>query len=135
MARDERSGPQWFRRTRHISEGARLGPAGRRALTSQRLVMSGLFLIGVGWCCGNVATPAIIADTAPPEVRGRAMGLNVSLSALASVTTPLLGGVLVEQFGPSELVIVSVAVLFPCLAVVLRLKETSPGQYAHTTGY
>jgi MFS family permease len=99
------------------------------------VVMSGLFLIGVGWSCGNVATPAIIADTAPPEVRGRAMGLNLSLSALASVTTPLLGGVLVEQFGSGELVLVSVAVLFPCLAVVLRLKETSPGRYAHATSF
>jgi MFS family permease len=95
----------------------------------------GLFVIGVGWCCGNVATPAIIADTAPPEVRGQAMGLNLSLSALASVTTPLLGGFLVEQFGPPELLIVSVAALLPCLAVVLRLRETSPGQYAHTATF
>jgi MFS family permease len=95
----------------------------------------GLFVIGVGWCCGNVATPAIIADTAPPEVRGRAMGLNLSLSALASVATPILGGFLVEQFGPPELLIVSVAVLLPCLAIVLRLRETSPGQYAHTASF
>jgi MFS family permease len=95
----------------------------------------GLFVIGVGWCCGNVATPAIIADTAPPEVRGRAMGLNLSLSALASVTTPLLGGFLVELFGPPELLIVSGAVLLPCLAVVLRLRETSPGHYAHTASF
>jgi MFS family permease len=102
------------------------------ALSSDYLAIAvGLFVIGVGWCCGNVATPAIIADTAPPEVRGRAMGLNLSLSALASVTTPLLGGFLVERFGPAELVIVSVAVLCPCLAIVLRLKEISPGRYAH----
>jgi MFS family permease len=98
-------------------------------------IVLGLFLIGVGWCCGNVATPAIIADTAPPEVRGRAMGLNLSLSALASVTTPLLGGFLLERFGPAELVIVSVAVLCPCLAVVLRLRETSPGHYAHAPSF
>jgi predicted MFS family arabinose efflux permease len=98
-------------------------------------IMVGLFVIGVGWCCGNVATPAIIADTAPPEVRGRAMGLNLSLSALASVTTPLLGGVLFEQFGPGELVLVSVAVLLPCLAIVLRLREVSPGHYAHAASY
>jgi len=98
-------------------------------------IVLGLFLIGVGWCCGNVATPAIIADTAPPEVRGRAMGLNLSLSALASVTTPLLGGFLLARFGPAELVIVSVAVLCPCLAVVLRLRETSPGHYAHAASF
>jgi MFS family permease len=95
----------------------------------------GLFLIGVGWCCGNVATPAIIADTAAPEVRGRAMGLNLSLSALASVTTPLAGGFLVEQFGPAELLIVSVAVLLSCLAIVLRLRETAPGHYAHSSSF
>jgi MFS family permease len=98
-------------------------------------IVLGLFLIGVGWCCGNVATPAIIADTAPPEIRGRAMGLNLSLSSLASVTTPLLGGFLLERFGPAELVIVSVAVLCPCMAIVLRLRETSPGHYAHTTSF
>jgi MFS family permease len=98
-------------------------------------IVLGLFLIGVGWCCGNVATPAIIADTSPPEVRGRAMGLNLSLSAIASVTTPLLGGFLLERFGPAELVIVSVAVLCPCLAVVLRLRETSPGHYAHAASF
>jgi MFS family permease len=98
-------------------------------------IVVGLFLIGLGWSCGNVATPAIIADTAPPEIRGRAMGLNLSLSALASVTTPLLGGFLLERFGPAELLIVSVAVLCPCLAVVLRLRETSPGHYAHAASF
>ena len=63
------------------------------------------------------------------------MGLNLSLSALASVTTPLLGGFLLERFGPDELLIVSVAVLFPCLAVVLRLRETSPGHYARAASF
>jgi MFS family permease len=98
-------------------------------------IVAGLCIIGIGWSCGNVAAPAIIADTAPPEVRGRAMGLNLSLSALASMTTPLLGGFLVEWFGPAELVIVSVAVLCPCLAIVLRLKEVSPGRYAHAATF
>jgi MFS family permease len=103
--------------------------------TDSVAIALGLFLIGVGWCGGNVATPAIIADTAPPEIRGRAMGLNLSLSALASVTFPLLGGFLLESFGPQELLIVSVAVLCPCLAVVLRLRETRPGHYAHAASF
>jgi MFS family permease len=103
--------------------------------TAYMPIVLGLFLIGVGWCCGNVATPAIIADTTAPEVRGRAMGLNLSLSALASVTTPLLGGFLMDRFGPAELLVVSVAVLCPCLAIVLRLREIAPGQYAHAASF
>jgi MFS family permease len=99
------------------------------------LVMLGLFLVGLGWCCGNVATPAIIADTAAPAVRGRAMGLNLTLSSLASVTTPLLGGVLMQMFGPEALVMVSVAVLCPCVAIVLRLRELAPGRYAHAQSF
>jgi len=63
------------------------------------------------------------------------MGLNLSLSALASVTTPLLGGFLMERFGPAELLVVSVAVLCPCLAIVLRLREIAPGQYAHAVSF
>ncbi len=112
-----------------------LGTALAALSTEYVPIVLGLFVIGVGWCCGNVATPAIIADTAPPESRGRAMGLNLSLSALASVTTPLLGGFLLERFGPDELLIVSVAVLCPCLAIVLRLRETRPGQYAHAASF
>ena len=32
-----------------------------------------------------------------------------------------------ERFGPAELLVVSVAVLCPCLAIVLRLREIAPG--------
>ena len=98
-------------------------------------IVLGLFLIGLGWCCGNVATPAIIADTSPPAVRGRAMGLNLTLASLASVATPLLGGVLMEAFGPASLMVVSLVMLVPCLAAVLRLREIAPGHFDHAVAY
>ncbi|MHB8577511.1 MAG: MFS transporter [Dehalococcoidia bacterium] len=95
------------------------------------LIVLGLFFIGVGWCCGNVATAALVADTSPPEVRGRAMGANSSLSAAASVAAPLLGGVLLRAFGPHALVVMTVLFMLPCLGLLLGLRETSPGMYAH----
>ncbi len=68
--------------------------------TVYSLIILGLFAIGVGWCCGNVSTAAMVADAAPAEVRGRAMGTNSSFSAAASVSAPLLGGILLNYLGP-----------------------------------
>ena len=44
------------------------------------LIILGLFAIGVGWCRGNVSTAALVADAAPPKVRGRAMGTKSSFN-------------------------------------------------------
>jgi MFS family permease len=99
--------------------------------TSYPLIVLGLFCIGVGWCCGNIATAALVADTSPPEVRGRAMGANSSLSAAASVAAPLLGGLLLAAFGAGALVAITVVFMVPCLGLLLVLRETSPGVYAH----
>lgn len=99
--------------------------------SSYALVTFGLFLIGLGWCCGNIATAALVADTSPAEIRGRAMGANSSLSAAASVAAPLLGGVLLSAFGPGVLVVMTLVFVAPCLALLTGLREPHPGQYAH----
>jgi len=104
------------------------------ALTSSYpLIMLGLFLVGVGWSAGNVATAALVADTSSPAVRGRAMGANSSLSAIASVVAPLLGGLLLQSFGPGALVVLTLLFVAPCVVLLMRLREPSPGVYAHRT--
>jgi len=101
------------------------------ALTSSyALIMAGLFLVGVGWSFGNVSTAALIADTAAPSVRGRAMGANITFGSLASIVAPIIGGVLLAQFGGVSLVVVSVILMIPPIVLLLRLQETSPGHYA-----
>ena len=97
---------------------------------SYALIMAGLFLVGVGWSCGNVSTGALIADTTTAEVRGRAMGANITFGSIASVLAPIVGGVLLEQFGAVSLVVVSVILMIAPLILLVRLRETSPGQYA-----
>ena len=106
------------------------------ALTaSYPLMVFGLGVIGIGWCCGNVTTAAIVADTTPPEIRGRAMGANTSFSAAASVASPLLGGVLVQFWGTPSLVGVTLVFIVPIVFLLSRLRETKPGVYAHATTF
>ncbi len=99
------------------------------------LMMAGLYVIGLGWCCGNVTTAAIVADTTPAQFRGRAMGANTSFSAAASVASPLLGGVLVQLFGTPSLLTVSLVFIIPIVALLLRLNEPKPGVYAHASTF
>ncbi len=101
--------------------------------TAYSLIVLGLFAIGVGWCCGNVSTAAMVADAAPTEVRGRAMGTNSSFSAAASVSAPLLGGILLNYLGPGSLVGITAVFMVPCVWLILRLKETRPGHFSHPT--
>ncbi len=98
-------------------------------------VLVGLFLIGVGWCAGNVTTAALVADTTPAHIRGRAMGANSSFSAAASVAGPLLGGLLVQQWGSTALVGVTLLFILPTAALLMGLRETSPGVYAHAIDF
>ncbi|MHB8618512.1 MAG: MFS transporter [Chloroflexota bacterium] len=99
------------------------------------LTVLGLYLIGVGWSCGNVVTAALVADTTPAQIRGRAMGANTTFSAVASVAAPLFGGVLVQFFGPASLAAVTVLFVIPTVALLARLRETRPGVYAHATTF
>jgi MFS family permease len=106
------------------------------ALTdSYPLIVLGLYTVGLGWCCGNVTTASIVADTTPPQIRGQAMGANTSFSAAASVTAPLLGGLLVQQWGTPSLLIISLIFIVPIIGLLVRLRETRPGVYAHATTF
>ncbi len=95
------------------------------------VVTLGTFLVGLGWSCGNVAVVALLADTTPPLARGRAIGLNDTCSGAASITLPLLAGPFVELVGLPALAGVSAALMIVPLIMLLRLREPSPGRYAH----
>jgi MFS family permease len=85
---------------------------------------AGIFIVGVGWSCANVASTAILVDRTTPAERGRAIGINDMLAGAASVIAPLLGGVLVELAGMSSLAIASV--VFLLLPVIMTLSLSDP---------
>jgi MFS family permease len=85
----------------------------------------------VGWSCSNVAAVALIADTTGPAERGRAIGTNDTLNGVASISLPLLAGPLVAVAGIGALAVVSVGLMIVPIAMLLHLRETSPGRYAH----
>ncbi|MCC6177669.1 MAG: MFS transporter [Chloroflexi bacterium] len=94
-------------------------------------VTSGIFLVGVGWSCINVASSALIADVVGPRERGRAIGTNDMFSQAAAILLPLLAGPLVALVGLPSLAVVAILVLAPPLLLLVRLREPSPGSYDH----
>ena len=96
------------------------------ATPSYWIVVTGTFTVGVGWSAVTVAATAIIADVTRSFERGRAIGANDSLSAVAAIAVPLLAGPAVELFGLSALAILGTGiVVFPFVLVLMRLKDMS----------
>jgi MFS family permease len=62
-------------------------------------VTLGTFLVGIGWAAANVAATALIADHAPAEHRGRAIGVNDSFAGATSVFAALVTGPLIDWSG------------------------------------
>jgi len=96
------------------------------------VITSGTFLVGLGWSCVNVASSALITEVVDPGERGRAIGFSDAISQSASIVLPLLGGPLVEWAGLPALAVVALAVLAVPVIMLSRLREPSPGQYAHS---
>ncbi len=94
------------------------------------IIVTGTFLVGVGWSAVTVAATAVIADTTAALERGRAIGTNDTVSAAAAVALPLIAGPAVESLGLPSLGILGVGLVVPPLILLLtRLKETTPGKY------
>lgn len=93
------------------------------------VITFGIFLVGLGWSCANVASTALIADTTDPSERGRAIGANDTFSAASGMTLPLLGGVVAEYIGLPAIGVLAVALIAVPLMLVLRLREHAPGGY------
>ena len=104
-----------------LAAGAVLVPA----TTGYWIVVSGTFMVGVGWSAVTVAATAVIADATRAFERGRAIGANDSVSATAAVALPLLAGPAVELFGLSALGILGAGLMVaPFVLVLTRLKDT-----------
>ncbi|HEY0580748.1 MAG TPA: MFS transporter [Chloroflexota bacterium] len=93
----------------------------------------GAFLVGVGWCASNVGTTVVIADTTAPAVRGRAVGMNDSLSAAANILVPLIAGPMGAIFGVPSTGLLAVALMLGPLALLLTMDEPTPGVYGQHT--
>jgi MFS family permease len=84
----------------------------------------GAFLVGVGWCCSNVAATAMIADATQPHERGRAIGLNDTIASGGNIVLPLMAGIMAESFGMPILAIVSLILMAGPLTMLLTLRES-----------
>jgi MFS family permease len=90
------------------------------------IIVTGTFMVGLGWSAATVAATAVIADATYTFERGRAIGTNDTASAAAAIALPLLAGPAVELFGLSALGILGAGVVVPPFVLLLtRLKETS----------
>ena len=91
--------------------------------TDYASITAGACLVGLGWSCMNVTVSALLADATAPDERGRAIGLNDSLSALSSLALPLLGGPLVAAAGFASLAPFSLVLLAPAVASSVWLER------------
>jgi MFS family permease len=94
------------------------------------VITAGTFFVGLGWSCINVAATAVIADSTRAHERGRAVGTNDALVS-SSIVLALLAGPLVDNFGLISVGLVGAVVMLAPLPLVIRLRESSPGNYAH----
>jgi DHA1 family tetracycline resistance protein-like MFS transporter len=87
---------------------------------------------------GGVALPALIAlftYTAPPQQRGRVIGLNQSAAALGNILGPLLSGYLFDNVGPNAAMAAAGVLTLLTITVGLRLYRlpvTKPAAPTHT---
>ena len=91
-------------------------------------VTGGTFLVGVGWCCINIATSALITDLVAPGDRGRAIGTNDTFAGAGAILLPLLGGPIVELFGLPAVALISTGLMLIPFVMLLRLRERGGGQ-------
>ena len=82
-----------------------------------------LFGLGLGWNVSFVAATAQLADRAAPAERGKLLGFNDQLSALAGAALALLGGFALDTLGVVALAVgATVLVLLPLIRL-LRSDE------------
>ena len=123
----DRLGRRWVLVMGLILAGA--GSVMVAATSSYWTITSGIFFVGVGWSCVNVAATALIADTTGPAERGRAVGANDAISSAGGIVLPLVAGPMVEYAGLASLGFLGVAIMVVPMFLVLRLRESSPGVY------
>jgi MFS family permease len=94
---------------------------------------AGLFLIGVGWSAAYLGSTAVLSDLSSPAERAGALGVADLVASLTAAAGVLTGGFLFESTGFAPLAWAAVACLVLPLALVLALRETSPGRWLART--
>jgi MFS family permease len=80
-----------------------------------------LFGLGLGWSLSFVAATASLADRAAASERGKLLGFNDQISALAGAALALLGGFALDTLGVLALAIgATVLVLLPLIRLLRR---------------
>ena len=81
--------------------------------------------LGAAFIASN--SPAIVTDTFPRQERGRALGINTMAVYIGLMVGPVLGGVLVQNYGWRSIFFVNVPIGILVVALtILKLKENKP---------
>jgi len=94
------------------------------------VITTGTFLVGLGWAGAFLGSNTIVTDVTPANQRGQAVGLLEVWSNLAGMLLPLLGGVIVENFGLNTLGFFGVLLVIVPAILMSRIEENTPGNYA-----
>jgi MFS family permease len=95
---------------------------------------AGLFLIGVGWSAAYLGSTAVVSDLAGPAERAGALGLTDLIAASSAGVGVLGSAILLEVSGFSALVFVAVGLLALPVALLVPLRETTPGSWPVAAG-
>jgi EmrB/QacA subfamily drug resistance transporter len=86
-------------------------------------------LQGVGAAFILANSTAIVTDTFPREERGKALGINTTAVYTGLMVGPVLGGVLVQNFGWRSIFFVNLPIGIVVVALTtLKLKENTPDE-------
>jgi MFS family permease len=126
---------RWGRRSGLLG-GALLSAAGVLLSLSgiTAVAAAGLFLIGVGWSAAYLGSTAVVSDLAGPAERAGALGLTDLIAASSAGVGVLGSAILLEVSGFSALVFVAVGLLALPVALLVPLRETTPGSWPVAAG-
>jgi EmrB/QacA subfamily drug resistance transporter len=93
----------------------------------QLVIFRGLQGLGAAFIAAN--SPAIVTDTFPREERGKALGVNTMAVYLGLMVGPVLGGVLVQNYGWRSIFFVNVPIgILVVTLTTLKLKDKKPNK-------
>ncbi|MFJ9409812.1 MFS transporter [Streptomyces sp. NPDC101393] len=90
---------------------------------SQGAVVTGLFLLGLGWSCATVAGSTLLTESTAPEHRSEVQGLADTLMNLAGAAGGALAGGLVALIGYSGLNAAASLLILPVLVLALAPRS------------
>lgn len=93
------------------------------------VITAGTFLVGLGWSGTFLSANTMLADVTAPEHRGKAMGQLEQFSSGAGMVLPIMGGFIVQYFSLHLLGFVGVAIMLIPVLGLLRIRETTAGEY------